>query len=56
MFQQFGGGVSPDMDLKSILPDEMFSERAETRVRLGLLVSELVQTWASVLNQTKCVS
>ncbi|MEC7611635.1 MAG: trigger factor, partial [Pseudomonadota bacterium] len=43
MFQQFGGGVSPDMDLKSILPDEMFSERAETRVRLGLLVSELVQ-------------
>ncbi len=43
MFQQFGGGISPDMDLKSILPDEMFSERAETRVRLGLLVSELVQ-------------
>ena len=43
MFQQFGGGVSPDMDLKSILPDEMFSERAETRVRLGLLMSELVQ-------------
>ncbi len=43
MFQQFGGGISPDMDLKSILPDEMFSERAEKRVRLGLLVSELVQ-------------
>jgi trigger factor len=43
MFQQFGGGMSPDMDLKSILPDEMFSERAETRVKLGLLVSELVQ-------------
>ena len=43
MFQQFGGGVSPDMDLKSILPDEMFTERAETRVRLGLLVTELVQ-------------
>ena len=44
MFQQFGGVVSPDMDLKSILPDEMFTERAETRVKLGLLVSELVQT------------
>jgi trigger factor len=44
MFQQFGGAVSPDMDLKSILPDEMFTERAETRVKLGLLVSELVQT------------
>ena len=43
MFQQFGGAVSPDMDLKSILPDEMFTERAETRVKLGLLVSELVQ-------------
>ena len=43
MFQQFGGGVSPDMDLKSILPDEMFSERAKRRVRMGLLVSELVQ-------------
>ena len=43
MFQQFGGAVSPEMDLKSILPDEMFSERAETRVKLGLLVSELVQ-------------
>lgn len=43
MFQQFGGAVSPEMDLKSILPDEMFSERAETRVKLGLLVSEMVQ-------------
>ena len=43
MFQQFGGAVSPEMDLKSILPDEMFTERAETRVKLGLLVSELVQ-------------
>ena len=44
MFQQFGGAVSPEMDLKSILPDEMFSERAETRVKLGLLVSEMVQS------------
>ena len=43
MFQQFGGGMSPDGS-ESILPDEMFSERAETR-SVGLLMSELVQSW-----------
>ncbi len=32
MFQQFGGGVPQDMDLTSILPDEMFSEQAERGV------------------------
>lgn len=37
MFQQFGGAVSPDMDLKSILPDEMFTERAETRDRKSVV-------------------
>ena len=26
MFQQFGGAVSPEMDLKSTLPDEIFTE------------------------------
>ena len=35
MFQQFGGAAPQDMDLTSILPDEMFSEQAERRVRLG---------------------
>ena len=34
MFQQFGAAPQ-DMDLTSILPDEMFSEQAERRVRLG---------------------
>ena len=42
MMQQFGG-ARPDMDLKSILPDEMFREQAERRVSLGLVVAELVK-------------
>ena len=42
MFQQFGGGVQQDMDLSSILPDEMFTERADRRVRLGLLLAEMI--------------
>ena len=44
MFQQFGGAgaVQPEMDLKSLLPDDMFQENAERRVKLGLLLSEMV--------------
>jgi len=42
MFQQFGGAAGQDLDLESLLPDEMFSERAERRVKLGLLLSELI--------------
>ena len=42
MFQQFGGGASKDLDLDSLLPDEMFAENAERRVRLGLVLSEYV--------------
>mgnify|MGYP001817399875 CR=1 FL=1 len=43
MFQQFGGaGAPPDMDLKSLLPDEMFQENAERRVKLGLILSEMI--------------
>lgn len=41
MFQQFGG-AGQDMDLKSLLPDEMFAENAERRVKLGLLLSEMI--------------
>ncbi len=29
MFQQFGGPAHQDMDLKSLLPDDMFKENAE---------------------------
>ncbi len=44
MFQQFGGAeAAKDLDLGSLLPDDMFSENAERRVKLGLLLSEMVQ-------------
>ncbi|MBB6521988.1 trigger factor [Pseudoteredinibacter isoporae] len=42
MMQQFGGAAE-NMDLKSILPDDMFNEQAERRVALGLIVGELVK-------------
>jgi trigger factor len=44
MFQQFGGASRQDLDLESILPDDMFEERAERRVKLGLLLSELMRS------------
>jgi len=40
MFQQYGGGENPDL---SQLPDEPFVEQATKRVKLGLLMSELVK-------------
>lgn len=43
MMQQFGGQM-PNMDLKSLLPDDMFKEQAERRVKLGLIVGELVKS------------
>ncbi|MEH6582141.1 MAG: trigger factor [Halioglobus sp.] len=43
MFQQFGGAAGADLDLESLLPDEMFSEQAQRRVKLGLILAELVQ-------------
>lgn len=42
MFQQFGGQASQDMDLKSLLPDDMFKEQSERRVKLGLLLAEMI--------------
>ncbi|TDG14025.1 trigger factor [Seongchinamella unica] len=42
MFQQFGGAGAQNMDLKSLLPDDMFTENAEKRVKLGLVLSELI--------------
>ena len=42
MFQQFGGAAGKDMDLKSMLPDEMFEENAAKRVKLGLVLAEVV--------------
>jgi trigger factor len=45
MFQQFGGAAGQDMDLKSLLPDDMFTENAEKRVKLGLVLSELISQY-----------
>ena len=42
MFQQFGGAAPQDMDLASILPHEMFAEQAERRVKLGLVLAEMI--------------
>ena len=42
MSQQFGGAGAQDLDLESLLPAEMFQEQAERRVKLGLVLSELV--------------
>ncbi|PIE37055.1 MAG: trigger factor [Gammaproteobacteria bacterium] len=44
MFQQFGGSAPEGLDLKSILPDDMFTERAGKRVRLGLLMNEFIKS------------
>ena len=45
MFQQFGGAAPQDLDLTTILPDEMFSEQAERRVKLGLIVAEMISQY-----------
>ncbi|MDZ7781714.1 MAG: trigger factor [Halioglobus sp.] len=42
MFQQFGGAGNQDLDLESLLPDDMFSENAERRVKLGLVMAEVI--------------
>ncbi|MEO1079147.1 MAG: trigger factor [Pseudomonadota bacterium] len=44
MFQQFGG-AGQDLDLKSLLPDDMFTEKAERRVKLGLVLAELISSY-----------
>ncbi len=44
MFQQFGGAGSEDMDIESLLPAEMFTEQAERRVKLGLVLNEMVSS------------
>lgn len=43
MMQQFGGQMPEGMDMSSLLPDEMFTEQAERRVSLGLIVGEIVK-------------
>lgn len=45
MFQQFGGAPAQGLDLESLLPAEMFKERAEPRVKLGLVLATLVSEY-----------
>ena len=40
--QQFGA-LAEQLDVKTILPDEMFTEQAERRVRLGLILNALIE-------------
>jgi len=42
MFQQFGGAGNEKLDLKSLLPDTMFLENAERRVKLSLVLVEFI--------------
>lgn len=42
MMQQFGGAAK-NMDMRSLLPDNMFEEQAQKRVALGLLVGEIIK-------------
>jgi trigger factor len=42
MFQQFGGAGAQDMDMEALLPAEMFAEQAERRVKLSLVLNEMV--------------
>ncbi len=45
MMQQFGGmQQNKNLDLKSLLPNEMFTEQAERRVSLGLIIGEIVKS------------
>lgn len=41
MVQQFGAGAQ-NLDLETLLPDDMFNDQAERRVKLGLILNELI--------------
>jgi trigger factor len=41
MVQQFGGAAQ-QMDMEALLPDDMFTEQAEKRVKLGLVLNEFI--------------
>ncbi len=45
MFQQFGGAGAQDLDLHSLLPNDMFEENAQRRVKLGLLMAEIIEKY-----------
>ena len=43
MFQNIGGQLDQNINLNEILPDQMFSEMAEKRVKLALILNEYIQ-------------
>ncbi len=45
MFQSVGGQLDQNINLNEILPDEMFSETAEKRVKLGLVLNEYIKKY-----------
>jgi trigger factor len=55
MFQQFGGAGAgaQDLDLDALLPDEMFADNAERRVKLGLVMAEVISKHAITADAEK---
>ena len=51
MVQQFGGGQQIDL---SMLPDDMFKEKAERRAALGVIVSEVVKVEELTPDEDQC--
>ena len=45
MFQNIGGQLDQNINLNEILPDQMFSEMAEKRVKLALILNEYIQDY-----------
>ena len=43
MIQQFNARSNASLDFEKMLPDNMFEEQAQKRVRLGLIVNEIVR-------------
>jgi trigger factor len=43
MVQQFGDAAA-NLDVDSLLPDDMFTEQADRRVKLGLILNEVITT------------
>ncbi|WNO10907.1 trigger factor [Teredinibacter sp. KSP-S5-2] len=52
MIQQYGQAAQ-NLDIQSLLPDDMFKEQAERRTALGLLVSEIVSKEKLVADKDK---
>ena len=51
--QQFGGVNIEKLDLDSLLPDDMFREQAEKRVKLGLILNAYIQQKSLVADADK---